>query len=85
MCAGCSQFRPWFAVLIGAIAGVAFVSWHHIILKIRIDDPLDAVAGQLLILDHIMQGRSAYGLGLVFENQDFINVSIELYPIIFPM
>ena len=59
MCAGCSQFRPWFAVLIGAIAGVGFVSWHHIILKIRIDDPLDAVAGQSLVFGHIMRGRSA--------------------------
>ena len=69
MCAGCTQFRPWFAVLIGAIAGVAFFSWHHIILKIRIDDPLDAVAGQLLVLGHIMQGQSAYGFDLVFENR----------------
>ena len=62
MCAGCNQYRPWFAVLIGAIAGVTFVSWHHIILKVQIDDPLDAVAGQLLVFGYIMQGQSTHGL-----------------------
>ena len=50
MCAGCNDFKPWFAVLIGVIAGVAFIGWHYAILKIRIDDPLDAVAGQLFVL-----------------------------------
>ena len=45
VCAGCNDFRPWSALLVGATAGAAFVGWHHVILKIKIDDPLDAVAG----------------------------------------
>ena len=47
MCAGCNQYQPWFAILIGIFAGGAFVGWHHFIIFIKIDDPLDAVAGSL--------------------------------------
>ena len=66
MCAGCNQFRPWFAVLIGVIAGVAFIGWHHFILKIKIDDPLDAVAGQFEPnLDH-KQNHKGLEILLVF-------------------
>ena len=48
MCAGCNQLRPWFALLIGIIAGVQFIGWHHLMLKLKIDDPLDAVAGDFV-------------------------------------
>ncbi|XP_078492621.1 ammonium transporter 2 [Ciona intestinalis] len=47
MCAGCNDMLPWAAVVIGTVAGLAFMAWHHIMLKLRIDDPLDAVAVHL--------------------------------------
>ena len=47
MCAGCNQYKPGFAILIGIFAGGAFVGWHHFMILIQIDDPLDAVAGSL--------------------------------------
>jgi len=45
VCAGCNDYTPWSALIVGAIAGVSFIAWHHLIVKIKIDDPLDAVAG----------------------------------------
>ena len=45
MCAGCNQYDPWYAILVGVFAGAAFIGWHHLTLKLKIDDPLDAVAG----------------------------------------
>ena len=46
MCAGADQYKPWCAILIGAIAGASFFAWHHLMLRLRVDDPLDAVAGK---------------------------------------
>ena len=79
MCAGCNDFRPWFAVLIGAVAGASFIGWHYAILKIRIDDPLDAVAGQLLVLGHIMRGQSTYDLILMSDNHDYMYVKLNVF------
>uniref|UniRef100_H2YUH3 Ammonium transporter n=1 Tax=Ciona savignyi TaxID=51511 RepID=H2YUH3_CIOSA len=47
MCAGCNDMLPWAAVVIGTIAGLAFMGWHHLMLFCKIDDPLDAVAVHL--------------------------------------
>ncbi|XP_039274612.2 putative ammonium transporter 1 isoform X1 [Styela clava] len=44
MCAGCNDIYPWAACVIGSVAGMAFLSWHHLMLKMQVDDPLDAVA-----------------------------------------
>ncbi|CAK8687801.1 unnamed protein product [Clavelina lepadiformis] len=47
MCASCNDLYPWAAVVIGVVAGCAFISWHYFIIAVRIDDPLDAVAVHL--------------------------------------
>ena len=44
MCAGCNVYQPWSAILIGIFAGVGFLFTHFLMLKLKIDDPLDAVA-----------------------------------------
>lgn len=44
MCAGSNDLYPWAAFLIGLIAAISFLSWHTLMLKMKIDDPLDAVA-----------------------------------------
>lgn len=49
MCAGCNDLYPWSAVVIGAIAGISFMTWRYLVLKMKIDDPLDAVAGKLFL------------------------------------
>jgi len=44
MCAGCNVYEPWAALLIGLMAGPVFFGTHNLMLKMRLDDPLDAVA-----------------------------------------
>uniref|UniRef100_A0A0B7ATC0 Ammonium transporter n=1 Tax=Arion vulgaris TaxID=1028688 RepID=A0A0B7ATC0_9EUPU len=44
ICGGCDVFRPWGACIVGLVAGVGFnfTSWW--VAKLKIDDPVDAVA-----------------------------------------
>ena len=44
-CAGCNTMYPWGAALTGLVAGFAFKFWSWLLVKIKVDDPLDAVAG----------------------------------------
>ncbi len=44
MCGGCNEYQPWAAILVGAIGGVAFICGHKLMLRMKLDDPLDAVA-----------------------------------------
>merc|ERR1712018_733929 len=43
-CAGCDEYAPWGALIVGMFGGVAFIAIHTAMLKCRLDDPLDAVA-----------------------------------------
>jgi len=43
MCAGCNVYEPWAALVIGVIGGGAFTATHFLMLKVKLDDPLDAV------------------------------------------
>jgi len=44
LCAGCNAVHPYAAFVIGIIAGMAYVAWSTLMLRVRVDDPLDAVA-----------------------------------------
>ena len=46
LCAGCNAVHPYAAFVIGIIAGMAYVAWSTVLLRLRVDDPLDAVAGK---------------------------------------
>ena len=46
LCAGCNAVHPSAALVIGIIAGMAYVGWSTLMLRLRVDDPLDAVAGK---------------------------------------
>ena len=46
LCAGCNAVHPYAAFVIGIIAGMAYVGWSTAMLRLKIDDPLDAVAGK---------------------------------------
>ena len=46
LCAGCNAVHPYAAFVIGIIAGMAYVAWSTLMLRLRVDDPLDAVAGK---------------------------------------
>ena len=45
ICAGCNTVYPWAGFVIGLVAGLVFMLWSFFIEKLKIDDPLDAVAG----------------------------------------
>ncbi|XP_071509117.1 putative ammonium transporter 1 [Diadema antillarum] len=47
ICAGCNVVHPWGAAIIGAVSGLTFIGWSCLMEKIRVDDPLDAVAVHL--------------------------------------
>jgi len=42
--APCSVVNPWHALLIGISSAIVYVIFHYILLKAKIDDPLDAAA-----------------------------------------
>jgi len=42
-CAGCNVFPIWAALIIGAVGGAVFHGAHWLEVKMRMDDPLDAV------------------------------------------
>ncbi|XP_012937656.1 putative ammonium transporter 1 [Aplysia californica] len=44
ICAGCNVIRPWGACVVGLVAGIFFNFTSWAMVKLRIDDPLDAVA-----------------------------------------
>ena len=44
VCAGCSRFLPWASALVSCVAGFVYVTLSVFLVKLKIDDPLDAVA-----------------------------------------
>ena len=42
MCAGSDVFPMWSTLPIGAVAGLAFLAAKRLLLRLKIDDPLDA-------------------------------------------
>ena len=43
-CAGCNNYLPWSAAVVGVLGGCAYYTVHIVMVKLRLDDPLDAVA-----------------------------------------
>ena len=40
LCAGCDKYEPWAALLVGVCGGVGFITIHHLMIWMRLDDPL---------------------------------------------
>lgn len=43
-CAGCNLYEPWACSVVGVGAGLSYMFISFLMIKARIDDPLDAVA-----------------------------------------
>ena len=43
-CAGCDKFMPSWSVVIGVLSGLTYIAGHKAMVKLKMDDPLDAVA-----------------------------------------
>ena len=37
---GCDKYEPWAALLVGAWGGMGFIAMHHLMIKMKLDDPL---------------------------------------------
>ena len=43
VCAGCDMFPSWAALLVGLVAGPVFIAADKLLLRLRIDDPVNAI------------------------------------------
>jgi len=43
LCAGCDVYPAWGAVVVGGLSGPIFMVIKYILLRFKIDDPLDAI------------------------------------------
>ena len=41
--AGCSVVEPWAAFIIGIVAGWTYIFWSNLLVKLKIDDAVDAI------------------------------------------
>ena len=46
LCSGCNVFHPYASYVIGIVGGMTYVAWSTLMLRVKVDDPLDAVAGK---------------------------------------
>ena len=44
LCGGCNFYEPWAALIVGSLGGLGYITVHFSMLRLRLDDPLDAVA-----------------------------------------
>jgi len=44
MCSGCNVYKFWGAVVVGFFGGWGYIGVHFLMLKLKLDDPLDATA-----------------------------------------
>ncbi|CAG0920410.1 unnamed protein product [Notodromas monacha] len=72
VCAGSDSYYPWAALVVGWGAGFTYLCLHFLMLKIKVDDPLDAIA--------VHFGGGFFGLLAVpflMRNGIFFNPSLE--------
>jgi ammonia channel protein AmtB len=64
-CAACDRMHQWAAVVTGIGAGTVYYFTSKLVAFIRVDDPLDAVAGTLLFtcISHHSQCTSVVAFG----------------------
>ena len=46
LCSGCNAFHPYASFVIVIVGGMTYVGWSTLMLRVKVDDPLDAVAGK---------------------------------------
>ena len=44
ICAGCNSYYPWISAMIASVAGIIYIAISLLMVRLKIDDPLDAVA-----------------------------------------
>ena len=44
LCAGCNLLPPWASFIVASVSGIVYILSSNLIILLRIDDPLDAIA-----------------------------------------
>ena len=85
VCAGCDGYYPWAAAAVSGIAGALYVVISKLVISIKVDDPLDAVAvhagsGLWVILAAPIFMDNCIGSNLLVTT----NCSVQVYSILDP-
>ncbi|XP_060559025.1 putative ammonium transporter 1 [Ruditapes philippinarum] len=54
ICAGCNQFQSYMGFVIGIFGGVSYMIFTWLVVKLKVDDPLDATAGNYMYRDFLV-------------------------------
>merc|ERR1712037_631441 len=81
-CAGCNVYEPWAAMVIGAGAAFVYLCIHTLMIRAKLDDPLDAVAvhggggmGGLICVPFFMSAGLKEGeRGIIFDGMKLIKM-----------
>ncbi|XP_059082063.1 putative ammonium transporter 1 [Tigriopus californicus] len=80
VCCGCDGFYPWSACLAGAVGGLIYIVIAQLVIKLKIDDPIEAVAvhggggawgliaGPLLREDGVLSSSASAGTQMLLWN-----------------
>merc|ERR1719336_3136216 len=90
-CAGCNDYEPWAAMVIGAGAAFVYLCIHTLMIRAKLDDPLDAVAvhggggmwGLLCVPFFMSAGLKEGERGIIFDGHLGLPWSIFWSTIIF--
>ncbi len=72
-CSGCDLLEPWAALIVGAGAGLIYLLVSFLVERARIDDPLNAVAGNCSAI-HLVSQCNISGLTTQDYLPEFSNV-----------
>ena len=77
VCAGCNGYYPWIASMIAFVAGVIYIFVSLLMVRLKIDDPLDAVAvhagsGKQLLFTRVILTLKASVDANIFNNLHLI-------------
>lgn len=54
MCAGVNELYTWSSFVIGTLGGVVYMVSSWTVVKLGVDDPLDAAAGNIVYILHVL-------------------------------
>uniref|UniRef100_A0A1I8GPP1 Ammonium transporter n=2 Tax=Macrostomum lignano TaxID=282301 RepID=A0A1I8GPP1_9PLAT len=82
ICAGCDVVYPWGACIIGFFAAISYTCWSMLLLALKIDDPLDAVAvhygGGLWGVIAVAFLHRSRGIVMTFDQQSGLDLAVQL-------
>jgi len=78
-CAGCNVYQPWSAAVVGALGGCVYFAVHVAMVKLELDDPLDAVAvhGGAGVVGVLCAPIFAYDKGILWNSEGWGKLGVN--------